>query len=136
LDPLDFVDFCGACHGTWWDVKFSGAKGIPTVRSQPFRLEESKCWGKGDARLTCIACHDPHEEVRKDASFYDHACLACHTSSAGAKTAAQAHQPAACPVSTKECTSCHMPKIYDPDMHYKFTDHRIRIVHEGETYPE
>jgi hypothetical protein len=29
-----------------------------------------------------------------------------------------------------------MPKVYDPDMHYKFTDHRIRIAREGEAYPE
>ena len=21
LDPTDSVEFCGACHGTWWDVK-------------------------------------------------------------------------------------------------------------------
>jgi hypothetical protein len=29
-----------------------------------------------------------------------------------------------------------MPKVYVPEMHYKFTDHRIRIAKEGETYPE
>jgi formate-dependent nitrite reductase cytochrome c552 subunit len=36
------------------------------------------------------------------------------------------------PVAGRNCLSCHMPKIYDPDMHYTFTDHRIRIVHPGE----
>ncbi len=134
FDPVDSVDFCGACHGTWWDVKFSGGRGVSTSRSQPFRLEESKCWGKGDARLTCIACHDPHEEVRTDPSSYDHACLSCHPASGEAKKAAS--QPATCPVSTKQCVTCHMPKVYDPDMHYKFTDHRIRIARDGEAYPE
>jgi hypothetical protein len=134
LDPLDSVDFCGACHGTWWDVKFSGGKGVPTARSQPFRLEESKCWGRGDARLTCIGCHDPHEEVRTDPSSYDRTCLSCHPASGTAKTAA--NHPSSHPAGTKDCVTCHMPKVYDPDMHYKFTDHRIRIAHEGEPYPE
>jgi hypothetical protein len=38
LIPVDSVDFCGACHGTWWDVKLSGAKGVGTAKSQPYRL--------------------------------------------------------------------------------------------------
>ena len=29
-----------------------------------------------------------------------------------------------------------MPKIYVPEMHYAFTDHRIRVVRENETYPD
>jgi hypothetical protein len=138
LNPVDMVDFCGACHGTWWDVKFSGGKGVTTARSAPFRLEESKCWGKGDARLTCIACHDPHVEVRTDPTSYDRACLSCHPASGTAKTASTepSMHPSGHPAGTKDCVTCHMPKVYDPDMHYKFTDHRIRIVHEGEAYPD
>src|SRR2546430_8699660 len=34
LIPVDAVDFCGACHGTWWDVKLSDAKGVNTAKSQ------------------------------------------------------------------------------------------------------
>jgi hypothetical protein len=26
--------------------------------------------------------------------------------------------------------------VYVPEMHYKFTDHRIRIVHPNEAFPE
>ena len=29
-----------------------------------------------------------------------------------------------------------MPKVYLPEMHYSFTDHRIRITREAEPYPE
>jgi hypothetical protein len=29
-----------------------------------------------------------------------------------------------------------MPKVYVPEMHDNFTDHRIRIAHPGEAYPE
>ncbi len=32
--PADSVDFCGACHSTWWDTKLSGVKAFPPpVRS-------------------------------------------------------------------------------------------------------
>ncbi len=134
LNPADAVDFCGACHGTFWDVKLSGAKGVTTVKSQPYRLEGSKCWGKGDARLTCVACHNPHEAIRRDPSAYDEVCLRCHVAK-GAKLTAE-HMGGSCSIGSKGCVSCHMPKVYVPDMHYKFTDHRIRIAHEGDAYPE
>ena len=134
LNPVDAVDFCGACHGTFWDVKLSGAKGVSTVKSQPYRLEGSKCWGNGDTRLTCVACHNPHEPVRRDPSAYDGVCLGCHMANGAKQTAA--HTSGSCTISSKNCVSCHMPKVYVPEMHYKFTDHRIRIAREGETYPE
>ncbi len=135
LRPADSVDFCGACHSTWWDTKLSGVKGASTTRSQPYRLEESKCWGKGDARLTCIACHDPHEQLQTDPSAYDRVCSSCHVATAGEKKTAS-HPGGACPTGTKNCVSCHMEKVYVPEMHYKFTDHRIRIVRPNEAFPE
>lgn len=136
LSPADSVDFCGACHGTWWDVKLSGVKGVSTTRSAPYRLVTSKCWGKkGDARITCIACHDPHEQLQTEPSAYDRACLKCHVAAPGQKPTAE-RPGAACPVGTKICTSCHMQKVYVPEMHDKFTDHRIRIVREGEPFPD
>ena len=134
LAPADSVDFCGSCHGTWWDVKLSGVRGVSNVKSQPYRLEISKCWGKGDARLTCVACHDPHQPLQTNSIAYDGTCLACHVTSASAHKDAT-HPGAACPVSTNDCASCHMPKIYVPEMHYKFTDHDIRIVRAGAAYP-
>jgi len=134
LIPADSVDFCGACHGTWWDVKLSGVKGVTTAKSQPYRLESSKCWGKGDARLTCVACHNPHAPLQTDASAYDKVCLSCHVGAGEKKTASRT--AASCPVSTKDCVTCHMPKVDVPEMHYKFTDHRIRVVRAGEGYPE
>jgi hypothetical protein len=134
LNPVDSVDFCGACHSTWWDVKLSGVTGVSNAKSQPYRLESSKCWGQGDARLTCIACHNPHLPVQSDPSSYDRTCLSCHVASTAAKKTAD-HPGAPCPVSTQNCVSCHMPKVYVPEMHYNFTDHRIRIARPGDPYP-
>jgi hypothetical protein len=135
LDPVDAVDFCGACHGTWWDVKLAGVKGVSTARSAPYRLVTSKCWRNGDARLTCTACHDPHEQLKTDAAAYDKACLKCHATSLEAgKTAS--HEGPTCPIATSRCTTCHMVKVYVPEMHSNFTDHRIRIAKTGEPFPD
>ena len=135
LSPGDAVDACGACHGSFWDVKLSGVKGVSTARSAPYRLVTSKCWGKGDARLTCSACHDPHQQLETRAAAYDSRCLSCHVNVVGA--AVTATRPGkACPVARKDCTSCHMPKVLVPEMHADFTDHRIRIARAGETFPE
>jgi len=124
LDGIDSVDFCGACHATFWDVQLAGERGIAALRSQPFRLQSSRCWS-GDRRLACIACHDPHAPLVRDAGFYDPRCLACHQSSTPATAPSPA--PRTCPVARKDCVACHMPKYEVPEMHYAFTDHLIRI---------
>jgi hypothetical protein len=135
LKPVDLVDFCGACHTTWWDAKRIGATGVANVRFQPYRLESSRCWGKGDARLTCISCHNPHQPLVREARAYDSRCLSCHASSNHSKPTAE--QPGtACPVAKEECVTCHMPKYEVPDMHYQYTDHRIRVAKAGEAFPE
>jgi hypothetical protein len=135
LSPGDSVDFCGACHGAWWDIKLTGIHGLSKVRAQPYRLMSSKCWGSGDPRITCIACHDPHEPVSEDAGNYDQKCLACHAATPEAKLTKD-HSGRACSIGSKNCTTCHMPKIEVPEMHHTFADHRIRIVRPGEAFPE
>ncbi len=136
LNPPDAVDFCGSCHGTWWDVKLAPPVGIANVRSQPYRLEKSRCWGKnGDTRITCVACHDPHKKLVRDTGSYDKNCLSCHLTATSMKPTPE-HQGPACKVSTKDCASCHMPKYELADFHYEFTDHNIRVVRPGVPYPE
>ena len=136
LSPVESVDFCGACHRTTMDVvESTEAYGLINVRFQPYRLEKSRCWGtQGDARLTCVACHNPHEPLVHDASSYDRRCLACHAAR-GSESSGGDATPAVCPVATANCTSCHMPKSDVPEMHAQFTDHFIRIVRAGEKYP-
>jgi hypothetical protein len=95
----------------------------------------SKCWGNGDPRITCVACHDPHEPLSEAAESYDQKCLACHVATPGTKPTKD-HPGAACSVGAKNCSSCHMPKSELPDMHHTFADHRIRIVRAGEPFPE
>jgi hypothetical protein len=135
LSPSDSVDFCGACHRTAADVALlmPANLGLASLRFQPYRLEKSRCWGAaGDPRVTCIACHDPHQPLVRDLKAYDDKCLACHT------TGQQPHgnvTAAACKVSTHQCASCHMPKYEVPHTHATFTDHDIRVVRKGERFP-
>jgi len=126
LDPSASVDFCGACHATWWDVTLAHETGPAALRSQPYRLQGSRCWGQGDARLTCVACHDAHQPRATDPLSYDGRCLACHVTSGSAATPPR--RAAACTVATQGCVTCHMPKYEVPGMHARFTDHQIRVV--------
>ena len=134
LTPVDSVDFCGACHRTWWDAKQIGMRGPANVRFPPYRLEQSRCWGKGDVRITCIACHDPHRPLVHEAAAYDEKCLTCHANRGTPQTGGKAG--AACPKATSDCVSCHMPKYDIPGTHLRYTDHRIRVVRAGEAFPD
>jgi Cytochrome c554 and c-prime len=137
LARVDSVDFCGACHRTWQDV-ISGQMieaGVFNVRFAPYRLENSRCWAEGDARITCTACHDPHKPLSHEVASYDANCLACHAASPAEKKS-QNHPGGACPVANKNCTSCHMPKVAPPNLHSTFTDHWIRVARPDSTYPE
>jgi hypothetical protein len=142
LDPVDSVDFCGACHRTAWDVALVNTVGIANIRFQPYRLEKSRCWGHGDARLTCVACHDPHQPLVRDAAAYDKQCLSCHRSGTAAvqdTTAAKAagdHPGSACPAGVNKCVTCHMAKYEIPGSHAQFTDHWIRVVRANAGYPD
>jgi Cytochrome c554 and c-prime len=135
LDPVASVDFCGACHRTWQDVVKSGGVGIGVlnVRFAPYRLENSRCWMKGDARITCIACHDPHKPLVTDDASYDPVCLRSHVLSSAVDTAG--HPGAACPVSDANCVTCQMPKYEPPVFHASFTDRWIRVARPGPSYP-
>jgi hypothetical protein len=135
LDRVDLVDFCGACHRTRGDVLTSGSVGIFDVRFAPYRLEKSECWKQGDNSITCLACHDPHKPLQHESGSYDSGCLQCHSTAAPERPKAS-HATAVCSVATKNCVTCHMPKYEPPGMHSSFTDHWIRVVRQGESYPE
>jgi hypothetical protein len=129
LGNEEVSDFCGQCHRTWQDVEANGPHNINNVRFQPYRIATSKCYIASirDKRISCVGCHNPHEDVVKSAAYYDVKCQACHPqgAAAGVKT---------CKIGQQGCVQCHMPKVDFPGGHFKFTDHRIRIV-RADSYP-
>jgi hypothetical protein len=134
LGPTALNDFCGSCHRTALAEKLLGIRGVQNVRFQGYRLARSRCYGD-DRRITCTACHNPHEPLVRNAGFYDSKCLACHASKDKPAATRVAHV-SACPVAKENCTSCHMPKIEIPGTHSKFSDHWVRVVKAGSAYPE
>jgi hypothetical protein len=128
----DTSEFCGQCHRTWSSVVQMRIFGIVNARFQPYRLANSRCFLGNDKRIACTGCHNPHHDLVRDDNAYDGKCLACHAATVAMKTTPVAKQ---CPVAKDKCVSCHMPKVELPGSHSTFTDHYIRIVRAGETYP-
>jgi hypothetical protein len=127
LDSFDLTqEFCGSCHMSFDKVmQMPDQAGVNSIRFQPFRMFKSGAHFLNDARLSCVACHDPHEHIRREPVSYDAACLACHVASAkDVKTPERSASP--CPTATSNCVTCHMPKVELSEMHAKFTDHWIR----------
>jgi len=127
-------EFCASCHRGSDEFSLLRSMEINNVRFQPYRIFHSKCYSD-DRRISCTACHDSHAPLKREVAYYDSKCLACHA--AKDKLAEQGAQNTAvsCKVGTKDCISCHMPKIGPPAAHFKFTDHYIRIVQAKEAYP-
>jgi hypothetical protein len=135
-------EFCGSCHRSTEQVVEMNMLNINNVRFQPYRAFTSRGHDPNDRRLSCTGCHDPHDNPRTDPASYDNNCFSCHQSTAALKSMRvarseqmQGRSASACPVATKNCVTCHMPKVDLPGSHFKFTDHRIRIARAGEPYP-
>ena len=127
--------FCGTCHTSFEQAMLQpGQSGINNIRFQPYRMFNSRGHNTNDPRISCLACHNPHEHLQKDTAYYDQKCLACHlTTSKETKT--ERRSAPACPVSTNKCATCHMPKVELTGMHAQFTDHWIRIAKPNEPAP-
>ncbi len=134
LPSEDISNFCGQCHRSWETVVRAHWQGQADVRFQPYRLANSRCFNGADPRISCVACHDPHQQVVRDISYYDTKCLACHGQAVTAGNTSSPH-PKACPVAKSRCASCHMPQVSLPNGLLRFTDHQIRIVRANEPYP-
>src|SRR6266487_2234477 len=147
-------EFCGACHRSANTVgMMPDLGGITNVRFQPYRLSGSSGHDPNDPHFACTACHDPHIDLPLQEASADSKCTGCHTPSATAsgsllqarqapskqapsgKVAASSPVAKPCPVANANCDSCHMPRVEIPGTHFKFTDHRIRIVRPGTPYP-
>ena len=96
LDAASSVDFCGACHRTTQDVLEMNVSGVATVRFQPFRLQQSRCWSRANGQLTVSPVTTridpwfmaPPPTIRS-------VCAVIRKAQARAGTRAAAHSPAA-----------------------------------------
>ncbi|MGP8093945.1 MAG: multiheme c-type cytochrome [Candidatus Sulfotelmatobacter sp.] len=136
LSTEDISNFCGQCHRTWETVVRSAWRGEVDVRFQPYRLANSQCFDGTDPRISCIACHDPHQQLVTADNLYDGKCLACHAARSTSAPGGGHNDAKACSVASTNCVSCHMPKVKLPNGLVTFHDHEIRIVKPGAPYPD
>lgn len=113
LTAAQVNDQCGQCH------RMPPAKGVATnfenpwnVRHQPVYFSQSACFLKSEGKLSCLNCHNPHEDTKVAAEAQ---CVACH--------AKPKHQTV---VSNKPCVSCHMP-VVNPSPLLGFANHWIGV---------
>ena len=117
----DNIEFCGQCHRLPEPGERNTApekKDPLNVRFQPMGLLASRCFERG-GELSCLTCHDPHENAQTDAAYYVAKCVGCHEDAPV--------QSSTCGRRTGEnCLPCHMPPT-GPTAYLTFTDHRIRV---------
>jgi DNA-directed RNA polymerase subunit RPC12/RpoP len=123
LSPRAVVESCGECHRLPASGSASRAPELEnpeSIRFAPIGLMASRCF-QASGKISCLTCHDPHEDARHDVEFYSEKCRACHTAPPTA-AGSQCERAA-----SKNCLPCHMPKS-SPIPFLEFTDHRIRVA--------
>lgn len=123
LTAGESVRFCAGCHQSPSlspSTVASAVKDPLSIRFQPIGLTASSCFQKS-GKLSCVTCHNPHENVRKESEFYVARCVGCH------EPATTVVRSTACGLSKREnCLPCHMQRR-SPAEYLSFTDHRIRV---------
>lgn len=96
-------------------------------------MELSRCFQGSHGRLSCLTCHNPHQQLTEQAAVahYRSKCLTCHTDeSCGVPLLARLHEKV-----PDDCVGCHMPKqeaqLFS---HTAVTNHRI-MARQGEPLP-
>ncbi len=113
--------FCGRCHRPpatkGFEIDWNYAW---NVRHAPVYFSQSACFRKGGGKLSCLTCHQPHEALRRDTSYYRGRCSGCHS--------AERRPPKA--VCGSNCVDCHMPRV-SPQAGLAFTNHWIGVYGAG-----
>jgi hypothetical protein len=115
---------CRTCHIVGDASEIQNRREDPIwVRSPGATMTFSRCYTESRGGLSCLTCHDPHSDSERSPSFYERKCLSCHSSGASVSTS-----PTLCKINpTRDCLTCHMPKVPMPVLHTSLTDHYIRV---------
>ena len=115
------VEFCGQCHRQAFDVDPLDAmvRHPSMARHAGAGLMLSECFRRSprDTTISCLDCHDPHDE-NKSSDRFRASCLRCH------REPERDHRSPTS--SSSDCVSCHMPVEKTAISIRGFTDHWIR----------
>jgi len=93
------------------------------IVSAAYRLRRSACFQRGEGKLLCTTCHNPHQTQHGEAMRQQitATCRGCHAATLRRMTADGRHSASA------DCATCHMPKRRSEDVvHAVITDHFIQ----------
>ncbi len=112
---------CSRCHAGFSNVVDPMPDDL-LISDQVRALSNSECWRQSAGQITCVNCHNPHQDSPRAALVVksEKTCFGCH--SAGIEKHA-----ALCPVNrVSGCVGCHMPdsKHSAP---FVISDHWIRV---------
>jgi hypothetical protein len=118
--PKVQVAICGECHRLpTRDLGDEPELENPvTVRFAPIGLSVSRCF-RASGKLSCLTCHDPHENASKESISYTNKCLSCHGNDRRPVKLCRRLQK-------ENCLPCHMKNVA-LGRYLRFTDHRIRV---------
>ncbi len=120
LHGVASIEVCAECHSGFKPRGHSDP--VPEdllISSQVSALRHSECFIQSGERLTCTACHNPHQDSATVSQTSVRVCLGCHSLSAPGHAAI-------CPVNqTQDCTGCHMRTVQVDS--FRVTDHWIRV---------
>ena len=107
----ELSDDCLQCHSTDYRHAKEGEK--PNLMTARYGI-------------TCVACHEPHGQHKKQAGFGDGTtlCRNCHMQKTGDND--EPHTP--CTKELVGCTDCHMPKIVKTGGFFSLHSHAFQVV--------
>ncbi len=121
LAPAEQMRPCSQCHAGFSVVQDPLPDDL-LISDQVTALSNSECWRQTAGQITCVNCHNPHQdaprEVLEERSVK--ICLGCHS-------ADMKQHAGLCPVNRATgCVGCHMPDVKDRPP-FVIADHWIRV---------
>lgn len=128
LTRTNSLSVCAQCH-TGLSDRSDPVPDDLLVSNQVPALSNSECFIQSGGDVTCVDCHNPHQNATATqiAQTSVKTCLRCHSASVK-------QHASLCPVNTSNgCIGCHMPVVSRNAFH--LTDHWIRVHPEQITQP-
>lgn len=111
---------CSQCHSGFTVVQDPMPDDL-LISDQVTALSNSECWRQSGGKVTCVNCHDPHQDAPRAITVAksERTCLECHNE-------AVTEHAGLCPVNRSSgCVGCHMSgQVRAP---FVITDHWIRV---------
>jgi predicted CXXCH cytochrome family protein len=117
---------CAQCHAGSGFVEDPMADNL-LISDQVTALKNSECWRQSGGEITCLNCHNPHQDAPHAVLVErsEKTCARCHSLSV-------TNHAALCPVNrTAGCVGCHMPDSIHGAFH--LANHWIGVHPEQKT---